>query len=75
MKLDSIKRIQEQYLSRKKKQDVMYCMHLKRLKFNTKLQSADHSSIEAQAKESRRKYLSQRKAVLDALVAKRKLKK
>ena len=70
MKLDSINRIQEQYLSRKKKQDVMYC-----LKFNTKLQFADRSSIEAQAKELRRKYLSQRKAVLDALVAKRKLKK
>ena len=55
--------------------DVMYCMHLKRQKFIQKLQSADRLPIEAQAKESRRIYLSQRKAVLEALVAKRKLKK
>ena len=56
---------------------VMYCrpMHLKRQKFIQKLQSADRLSIEAQAKESRRLYLSQRKVVLEALVAKRKLKK
>ena len=33
MKLDSIKLIQEHYLSRKRKQGVMYCMHLKRQKF------------------------------------------
>ena len=55
----------------------MYCMHLKRQKCIQKLQSADRLSIEAQAKESRRIYLSQRKFVLEAtaLVAKRKLKK
>ena len=64
MKLDSIKLIQEHYLSRKRKRHVMYCMHLKRQKFIQKLQSADRLPIEAQAKESRRIYLSQRKAVL-----------
>ena len=50
MKLDSMKWIQEHYLSRKRKQDAMYCMHLKRQKFIPMWQSADRLSIEAQAK-------------------------
>ena len=49
MKLASIKRIQVQSLARKRKQDVMYSMHLKRQKLITKF--ADRSSIEAQAKD------------------------
>ena len=74
MKLVSIKRIQEQSLARKRKQYVMDSMHLKRQKLITKV--ADCSSVEAQAKESRRKYyISLRKTVLEGLVAKRKLKK
>ena len=65
MKLASIKRIQEQSLARKRKQDVMDSMHLKRQKLITTF-----STVEAQAKESRRKYyLSQRKAVLESLVS------
>ena len=73
MKLVSIIRIQEQSLARKRKQYVMDSMHLRRQKLITKV--ADCSSVEAQAKESRRKYyISQRKVVLEALVAKEKLK-
>ena len=54
MKLASIKRIQEQSLVRKMKQDVMDSMHLKRQKLITKV--VDRSSVEVKAKESRRKY-------------------
>ena len=51
----------------------MDSMHLERQKLITKV--ADRSSVEAQAKKLRRKYyLSERKVVLEVLVAKRKLK-
>ena len=50
MKLASIKRIQEQFLAWKGKQDVMDSMHLKRQKFITKI--PDRSSVESQAKDS-----------------------
>ena len=52
-----MKQIQEQSLARKRKLDVMDSMHLKRQKLITKV--ADCSSIKAQAKESRKYYLSQ----------------
>ena len=52
-KRDSISRIQEQSLARKKKQDVMDSKHLKRLNLITKV--ADRSSVEPQEKESRGK--------------------
>ena len=53
MKLASMKRTQEQALDKKRKQDVLDSMNLKRQKFITKV--ADRLSVEAQAKESRRK--------------------
>ena len=52
MKLASIKQIQKQSLARKRKQDVTDSMHLNRQKLVTKV--ADRSSVEAQAKESRK---------------------
>ena len=52
MKLASIKRIQEQSIARKRKQDVMDSVHLKRQKLITKF--ADRSSVEAQANKSKR---------------------
>ena len=52
----------------------MDSMHLKRQKLITEV--AHRSSVEAQAKELRRKYyLSQRKPMLETLVGMRKLKK